>query len=85
MFLPLKKISKNLRWQYQMKFENLNLQQSKKILSDIRKLAENKECCIKFPLRNNSIMVFDNEQFFHGREKFNKPVKRTLYRVQILN
>jgi len=85
MFLPLKKINKNLKWKYTMKFENLNLLQSKKILREIRNLAENRDCCIKFPLQNNSIMVFDNEQFFHGREKFNKPIKRTLYRVQILN
>ena len=85
MFLPLKKINKNLRWKYQMKFENLSLKESKKILSKIRSLAESKDCCVKFPLFSKSIMVLDNEKFFHGREKFTKKVKRNLFRIQILN
>jgi len=86
MFLPLKTINKDhSRWKYQMKFENITQKNSKKILSKIRSIAENKDCNIKFPLSNEIVMVINNERFFHGREKFSKQVKRTLYRVQILN
>jgi hypothetical protein len=85
MFLPLKKDDPTLPWKYKMKFENLNIQNSKKILSKIRFLAEQNDCLTKIPLLSETIMIFDNEKFFHGREKFTKKIKRSLYRIQTLN
>ena len=85
MFLPLKKNNPNLPWKYKMKFENLNIRDSKKILSKIRYLAEQNDCLIKIPLLRETIMIFNNEKFFHGRESFTKKIKRSLYRIQILN
>ena len=85
-FLPLKKNNKNLLWKHKEKFEHLSLKDSHKILSKIRSLAEEKDCCIKFPLSSNSIMVFDNERFLHGRDAFSKKnIKRTMFRIQVLN
>ena len=85
MFLPLKKMHKDLKWEYKMKFENLDLNDSKKILHIIRKVAESKECMTEFALKKNDILVVNNQKFFHGRNKFSEKVKRSLYRIQILN
>ena len=85
MFLPLKKMHKDLKWEYKMKFENLDIFHSMKILHSIRKIAENKDCTSQFPLKNDDILIVNNEKFFHGRNKFTDKVKRSLYRIQILN
>lgn len=85
MFLPIKRINPDINWKYKMKFSDLTLKESKKILSKIRTLAEERDCCMKISLPSNSILIFDNEKFFHGREKFTKTIKRSLYRIQILN
>ena len=85
MFLPLKKMHKDLKWEYKMKFENLDIFHSMKILHSIRKIAENKDCISQFPLKNDDILIVNNERFFHGRNKFTDKVKRSLYRIQILN
>ena len=85
MFLPLKVISKDIKWEYKMKFENISLKESVKILETIRKIAEKKECLCEFPLSSGDIFVLNNERFFHGRNKFTTKVKRSLYRIQVLN
>lgn len=85
MFLPLKEISKDVKWEYKMKFENISLKLSVKILETIRKIAEKKECLCEFPLSSGDILIFNNERFFHGRNKFTEKVRRSLYRIQVLN
>jgi len=85
MFLPLKVITEDIKWEYKMKFENISLKESKKILEDIRIIAEKKECICEFPLSSGDIFVLNNERFFHARNKFSAKVKRILYRIQALN
>jgi len=85
MFLPLEKMSKDVKWEYKMKFENLCLNESVEILEKIRQIAESEECAIEFPLSSGDIMIINNERFFHGRNEFDAKVKRSLYRIQVLN
>lgn len=85
MFLPMKTMSKDIKWEYKMQFEGLSLKDSQKILNDIRKIADQKECLYNFSLRSKCVFIINNEKFFHARNKFSEKVKRSLYRIQILN
>lgn len=85
MFLPLKKKTKDIKWEYKMQFEGLSLKDSEKILKNISKLSDKKECKCEFPLSSKSLLIVNNERFFHGRNKFSEKVKRSLYRIQVLN
>lgn len=85
MFLPIKKMTKDVKWEYKMQFEGLSLKDSEKILKNIRKISDKKECKCEFPLSSKSLLIVNNERFFHGRNKFSEKVKRSLYRIQVLN
>ena len=85
MFLPIKKMTKDVKWDYKMQFEGLSLKDSEKILKNISKITDKKECKCEFPLSSKSLLIVNNERFFHGRNKFSEKVKRSLYRIQVLN
>ena len=84
LFLPLDKITSDIKWDYLMKFEDLSFEESNKILVEIKKIAIS-ECCQKeLPLKNNDILILNNNLFLHGRKAFSQKIKRELYRIQIL-
>tara|TARA_B100000401_G_C52795170_1_gene715491 strand:+ start:1185 stop:2006 length:822 start_codon:yes stop_codon:yes gene_type:complete len=85
MFLPLKKMTKDIKWEYKMKFENFSFEESLKILKKIRDIAESRGCVFEFPLSSKMILILNNEKYFHARNRFSNKVKRSMYRIQILN
>ena len=84
LFLPINKLTDDIKWEYLMKFENLSYTESKKILNQIKQIAMSKDCQKEISLKNNDILIFNNNLFLHGRNKFTKNIKRELYRIQIL-
>ena len=85
MFLPIRKMSKDIKWEYKMKFEGFSLKKTNKILKDIRRVADKKECKLEFSLFSKCVFIVNNEKFFHARNSFSEKVKRSLYRIQVLN
>lgn len=85
MFLPMTRKTNDVKWEYKMKFEDISMKNSNKILQNITKIANRKECVCEFALSSKSVFVVNNEKFLHSRNKFSKKVKRSLYRIQILN
>ena len=69
----------------QNEVSKIDLQNSMKILHFLRNISESKDCLCEFPLQSEDIIVINNEKFFHGRNRFTTKVKRSLYRIQILN
>lgn len=84
-FLPIKKMRKEVKWEYKMQFEDLSLKESEKILKYISKLGNNKQCKSQLSLSSKSLLIVNNERFLHGRNNFSEKVKRSLYRIQVLN
>ena len=82
--MPLDKITSDIKWDYLMKFENLSYDESNKILMEIKKIAISEDCQKELPLKNNDILILNNNLFLHGRKPFNKKINRKLYRIQIL-
>lgn len=84
LFLPIDKITEDIKWEYLMKFEKLSLNASLDILNDIKIIAKDVDCEKTFEFNDNDILVFNNNLFLHGRKKFTKKINRKLYRIQIL-
>jgi len=84
LFLPLNEMTEDIKWEYLMKFEKLSFEESNSILNEIKKIAISKYCQKELILKDNDILILNNNLFLHGRKSFTKKIYRELYRIQIL-
>ncbi len=65
-------------------FKGKTLSESIEIFNDLKKALYHPDVIHRFSFSDHDVLILNNKFTFHGRERFNQPVLRTLDRIQTL-
>ena len=66
-------------------FQGRTREESLAIFNDLKNALYNPEVIHRFSFSDHDVLILNNKLTFHGRERFNQPVLRTLDRIQALS